>query len=109
MDRVQDRLGRKKKRSGMPEHTELSIFDPESGFVWEIKTGPLTAIPESIESAAIGLVGRLEVTDYCECVGELGCDRFFTHISAILLPPSSITIQDTNAMLAEVLGRKARN
>ena len=33
----------------MTEHTELSIFDPESGTVWQIKTGPLTEIPESIE------------------------------------------------------------
>jgi hypothetical protein len=90
----------------MTEHTELSIYDPESGTVWQIKTLPLTEIPESIDSSAIGLVGRLEVTDYSEGVGELGCGRFITHISAILLPPSSITIQDTNAMLSKVLARK---
>ena len=74
--------------------------------MWEIKTGPLTEIPESIESSAIGLVGRLEVTDYSEGVGELGCGKFLTHISTILLPASSITIHDTNAMLAGALARK---
>lgn len=92
----------------MTEHTELSIFDPESGTVWQIKTGPLTEIPESIESSAIGLVGRLEVTDYSEGIGELGCGRFPTHVSAILLPLSSITMRDTNAMLSDALARKPK-
>jgi hypothetical protein len=92
----------------MTEHTELSIYDPESGTIWEVKTLPLTEIPESIDSSAIGLVGRLEVTDYSEGVGELGSGSFLTHISAILLPPSSITMRDTNAMLSEALARKPR-
>lgn len=92
----------------MTEHTQLSIYDPEFGTVWEIKTGPLTVIPERIESSAIGLVGRLEVTDYSEGVGELGCGKFLTHVSAILLPPSSITMRDTNAMLSDALARKPK-
>ena len=93
----------------MTDHTQLSIYDPESGTVWQIKTGPLTVIPKSIDSSAIGLVGRLEVTDYSEGVGELGCGKFLTHVSAILLPPSSITMSDTNAMLSEALARKPKN
>ena len=83
----------------------MSIYDPESGVKWEITTGPLTAIPESVESSAIGLVGRLDVTDYSEGVGELGYS-YLTQVSAILLPPSSITMRDTNAMLSDTLARK---
>lgn len=89
----------------MTERTELSIYDPENGTVWEIKTGPLTALPESIESTSIGLVGRLEVTSYTLGHHELGVGTYLKQVSAILLPPSATKMQQTNAMLAEALAR----
>lgn len=91
----------------MKERTELSIYDPESGAVWEIKTGPLMALPESIESTSIGLVGRLEVTSYTLGHHELGVGTYLKQVSAVLLPPSSITLQETNEMLAEALQRRS--
>ena len=90
----------------MKERTELSIYDPESGAVWEIKTGPLMALPESIESTSIGLVGRLEVTSYTLGHHELGVGTYLKQVSAVLLPSSSITLLETYAMLEKVLASR---